>query len=579
MDDIQLQFKVNGTIRSAIINVPSTYGELENEIRKQTSRVKAIEFSIMYENHDGEHVVLNRDPRSLRIAIASSAIIPGTDLKRLKVEIFEGSSPSVRKEKTQEARVSTAYNVSCKSPLKKRLCPAVDKRFLCVDNKSNNSTTQYCRKSLTFSSKAKRDNFASDVDQVYNSDEELPAENPVAHVDEDRPYFDEGTTPFQRYVKRTEEQIRLKENNLRKVQNKAAEFQERLEVLKSQYGNVGKMCHNCHLRLGHTSRNCTFDSCTSLFECGQEKLHPGENVGKQYTCSINKLTTELEQLRRDLDSKLKASQKVKTSINHNIEQQLLEENNDNYYEGGIKNWTLLRKHVYALQSYCKKSMNGKIPPRHQLMETLDEALEECQENTRSVYNQARPRKHRSFTSKDLLEKHGVEFPKKTHSTEQCSDETDCFPSNTPVSADFSRLLPENEFEEAEQLNICIRESIRTNSNRGQVGQRQFSPANNASNDLIMNEGTTCIPKKSSYYPICNPTTSISTSTISSNAQMKPKSTSDCPIGIPTPSISTSTMSMSSNTQKSAPPPDGEVGEQTSDTQSAAELLLSLANIH
>jgi hypothetical protein len=129
MDDIQLQFKVNGTIRSAIINVPSTYGELENEIRKQTSRLKAIEFSIMYENHDGEHVVLNRDPRSLRIAIASSAIIPGTDLKRLKVEIFEGSSQSVRKEKTQEARVSTVSSVSCKSPLKKRLCPAVDRRI------------------------------------------------------------------------------------------------------------------------------------------------------------------------------------------------------------------------------------------------------------------------------------------------------------------------------------------------------------------------------------------------------------------------------------------------------------------
>jgi hypothetical protein len=46
------------------------------------------------------------------------------------------------------------------------------------------------------------------------------------------------------------------------------------------------------------------------------------------------------------------------------------------------------------------------------METLDKELEECQENTRSV-NQAQPRKHQNFTSKDLLEKHGVEFLEKT----------------------------------------------------------------------------------------------------------------------------------------------------------------------
>ena len=41
-----------------------------------------------------------------------------------------------------------------------------------------------------------------------------------------------------------------------------------------------------------------------------------------------------------------------------------------------KNWTLLPKHVYVLQSYYKKHMDGKIPPRHQIMETLDAALEE-----------------------------------------------------------------------------------------------------------------------------------------------------------------------------------------------------------
>ena len=127
MDEIQLQFKVNATIRSSIISVPNTYKELEDEIRKQVKRLNIIEFGMTYENHDGEHVVLNKDPRCLRIAIASSPVIPGTDLKRLKVEIFEGSSPSVRiKDKTHDDEEKTACSNSSvshpaydKSPLKK----------------------------------------------------------------------------------------------------------------------------------------------------------------------------------------------------------------------------------------------------------------------------------------------------------------------------------------------------------------------------------------------------------------------------------------------------------------------------
>ena len=263
--------------------------------------------------------------------------------------------------------------------------------------------------------------------------------------------------------------IRLKESSLRELECKLTQFNDRLKVLKARYGNDGKMCHNYHLRLNHTSRNCMFDSCRSLFECGQEKFHPGENSAKQYTLSVNKLKNEIQQLRRDLDNKLSASQKVKTSISHNIEQRLLEENTDNYYDGSMKNWTLLPKHVYALQSYGKKYMNGKIPPRHELMDTLDAALEECQlENTRVC--QAKPAKYRDFPSKNLLERYGVQFPNRDLGKELHNNKHTCCASDTPVAADFSRLLPENELEEAEQLEISIRESLRSNSSRLQQSQ-------------------------------------------------------------------------------------------------------------
>ena len=162
MDEIQLQFKVNGTIRSSIISVPNTYKELEDEIRKQVKRLNIIEFGMTYENHDGEHVVLNKDPRCLRIAIASSPVIPGTDLKRLKVEIFEGSSPSVRiKDKTHDDEEKTACSNSSmshpaydKSPLKKRLCSASDNK-----RRSLLESSTFCRKSLQFPSEAKSNTF------------------------------------------------------------------------------------------------------------------------------------------------------------------------------------------------------------------------------------------------------------------------------------------------------------------------------------------------------------------------------------------------------------------------------------
>jgi hypothetical protein len=74
----------------------------------------------MFENHDGDYVALNKDPRCLRLAITSSSVFPGTDLERLKLLIFVGHSPSQRKERDFDSPIAI------KSPLKKRVCPDPD---------------------------------------------------------------------------------------------------------------------------------------------------------------------------------------------------------------------------------------------------------------------------------------------------------------------------------------------------------------------------------------------------------------------------------------------------------------------
>ena len=99
MNEIQIQLKYNETIRSAIIDEPSTYEELEFEIKNELPKIRDIEFGLMCENHDGENAVLNKAPRSLRLAITSSSVVPGTDLKRLKLLILMGHSPSQGKKR------------------------------------------------------------------------------------------------------------------------------------------------------------------------------------------------------------------------------------------------------------------------------------------------------------------------------------------------------------------------------------------------------------------------------------------------------------------------------------------------
>ena len=180
--------------------------------------------------------------------------------------------------------------------------------------------------------------------------------------------------PFERYVNKLEEEICLKDNEIHGQEEKLSAFQGQLNLVKSQQGN-GNVCHNCHLRLNYTARKCMLDSCTSLSQCGKEKFHTTENVAKQYTMSLNKLKSEMEQMPKDLERKKSASKKVTTSIHNRIETDLLGANITAYYQNGVKNWTLLRKHVYALQCYSKKYLNGKIPPKHELLETLEE-LEE-----------------------------------------------------------------------------------------------------------------------------------------------------------------------------------------------------------
>jgi hypothetical protein len=138
---------------------------------------------------------------------------------------------------------------------------------------------------------------------------------------------------------------------------------------------------------------------------------------------------------------------------------MFQANKATYTVNGIKNWSLLRKHVYLVQEYCKKNMNGKIPAKQDMEMILDKALLESNCPSDSVTNtyhrskQTGSRK-RGNPAKDSLERLDIEFPR--------SKRTGCsFTSDAHDEVPQSQILntaPCDKGEEAEAM--VMRESVR-----------------------------------------------------------------------------------------------------------------------
>ena len=89
---MQVQVQIEDTRRVLFITQPNSYAELIDAIKKEIPKIRYVNFSLLFENDEGEYVVLNEDPLCLRVAVLSSKTIPGTDIRRLKLKVFEGSS-------------------------------------------------------------------------------------------------------------------------------------------------------------------------------------------------------------------------------------------------------------------------------------------------------------------------------------------------------------------------------------------------------------------------------------------------------------------------------------------------------
>jgi len=66
-----------------------------------------------------------------------------------------------------------------------------------------------------------------------------------------------------------------------------------------------------------------------------------------------KCESKLANLQSDYNNKLHAYKSVKDSFARKIETEIIASNPEKYISNGVKNWTLLNKHVTWLQKRCK----------------------------------------------------------------------------------------------------------------------------------------------------------------------------------------------------------------------------------
>ena len=260
--------------------------------------------------------------------------IPGTDIHLLKVRIFEGSSPSV-KSKVEEGRDS------CRTQQR-----STSKSASMSGSNSKTSTARSCLVS-DFIGCANDDSDNEQDRMIMSLDNDSDDQDNTITCNNVTGKFCDEKTPLERYILKSQEKIDEQESVIRQLRDKIEDIETKLEKVKSNPLD-GNVCRNCHLRLGHTSRNCELDKCSSVFKCGLERNHPGELKLKEMRLQLKKHESKLKQLTEELRNRKNAVDNAKDKQHVRIESDLLQTNRAAYIINGNQNWSLLRKHVYLV---------------------------------------------------------------------------------------------------------------------------------------------------------------------------------------------------------------------------------------
>ncbi len=182
---------------------------------------------------------------------------------RIQYRDDEGTFVTVTNEQDVEDAINSCQPISQGDVNISRLCLRVDGACTPVETQKS---------SLSLSPRNKRPR-PCEASKCLSFDNDLDEEEEIRQMFSVDAASSSELTPYRRYRKKIENDIEQKRSALLDVERKEHEVQCKLLRVKSNPSD-GNMCRNCHMRLGHTARNCEYDKCISVFRCGEEKLHP-----------------------------------------------------------------------------------------------------------------------------------------------------------------------------------------------------------------------------------------------------------------------------------------------------------------
>ena len=304
---------------------------------------------------------------------------------------------------------------------------------------------------------------------------------------DDEKAVNSNPSPLQRYVNKLEANVTNQMQKVSLLQSNLNNVDEKLEQLKSIHDRgKGQVCGNCHLRLGHTSRNCVLDKCTDVFSCGIEKFHHNQVNRSKLNQELKREETALEKLKIELSNRQSAIRSLENEPTHRIEQRLLSENRDDYVVGGLKNWSLLRRHVHLIEGYCKRNFRGKIPPKESLTDILRRAEYSDEDDEEETLLHAKRRRSHENPSKSVLESYGIDFPVGCSSSKSSSSSRSSSTCTRVSNYEVQRSEPTTIEEEEAQLELALQASsfdVRVQTNQSEAVEHITEPNTNVANEV------------------------------------------------------------------------------------------------
>ena len=128
------------------------------------------------------------------------------------------------------------------------------------------------------------------------------------------------SSPLERYANKLENDVKTQIQKIDLLKDEINDINERLSEAKSAQlpGNL-TVCGNCHLKLGHTARNCSLDTCSDVFDCGFEKFHRRQINRTKLNQELKKEQTTLQKLENELKNRRSALKSLKESMSCQIE--------------------------------------------------------------------------------------------------------------------------------------------------------------------------------------------------------------------------------------------------------------------